>query len=335
VQVKSNTLIQQTVILIGLLFVAFFLGMWSYGLSDTNEGLYAEIAREMFSGSLIIPHLNHVPYLEKPPLLYWLINLSFHLFGISNLGARMVPALSASGVCLLTWWFGRRINEHKAGWLAAIILASSVGFMIIGRVVLFDMLVTFFMTATLYNFYLWYQQQTPKYLYLTAASLALAILSKGFLALALIPAIAGTFLLLERAPLTIWLRLFNGRAIGIFLLVVMPWHVIAAIVNQDFLYQYVVNEHIFRFLDLRVPNDYHHGPISFYLPRLLVYLFPWSLLAPLVLIKNKLSSVNRLLLAWFAIPLVFFSLAGDKGDCYMIITAPAMAFAIAKQVVFF
>lgn len=84
----------------------FYYGLGSYALANNNEGLYAEIAREMYiSHKYIIPMLNGVPYIEKPPLLYWLINGSFHLWGINEFAARFVPATCGVILCFSLVFF--------------------------------------------------------------------------------------------------------------------------------------------------------------------------------------------------------------------------------------
>jgi len=140
-----------------LIAMAFFYGLGNYAIVDLNEGLYAEIAREIYYGNWLIPHLNFVPYLEKPPLLYWLIYISYQTFGINAFAARIVPALSATAVITTSLLFCNRLKLSQIGWLTAIILASSMGFIVISRVILFDMLLTFWITASLFTFYLWYE----------------------------------------------------------------------------------------------------------------------------------------------------------------------------------
>jgi 4-amino-4-deoxy-L-arabinose transferase-like glycosyltransferase len=83
----SNMELWQTLFLGLLIFVGCFYGIGSYAILDMNEGLYAEVAREMLvNHHWIIPHLNGVSYLEKPPMLYWLIALSYKIFGINAFG---------------------------------------------------------------------------------------------------------------------------------------------------------------------------------------------------------------------------------------------------------
>src|SRR5687768_9372990 len=82
-------------ILAVLFFIGFYLGMGSYALENLHEGIYGEVSREMIEqGRYIIPSLNYVPYLEKPPLFYWLMTLSYHFFGVSEFSARLIPALA-------------------------------------------------------------------------------------------------------------------------------------------------------------------------------------------------------------------------------------------------
>ena len=110
-------------------FIACFYGLSSYPILDMNEGLYAEIAREMLSNNhYIIPHLNNLPYLEKPPLLYYLIAISYRIFGINVFAARLVPAIFLGLTALCAFTVGVRSRAHRTGFIAALILLSSIIF---------------------------------------------------------------------------------------------------------------------------------------------------------------------------------------------------------------
>lgn len=335
---KKFTLINyQQYILFSLLsffvYFAFFYGIAAYPIVDINEGLYAEVAREMLENSnYIIPHLNYVPYIEKPPLLYWLITLAYHFFGVTTFSARLVPSIASAFVCFTLYFFGKSLHKQQTGWLAAIILATSIGFMIIGRVIFFDMLLTASMTLALCLFYIWYEKEKSSYLYLAYSFLAMAALTKGFVAIILSSTIAFLFLLIKTSLPKIK-QFFNPIGIGIFLLIIIPWHLIAMLKMPGFAWDYFINEQIYRFLNKRVPNDYHSGPIYYYIPRLFVYLFPWSIFLPALLknIRGKLSkhdSLKLFLWIWFLVPFIFFSLSGAKGDYYMVIATPPLAFLL-------
>lgn len=320
-------------ILILFILITFFLGLGYYAIANINEGLYAEIPREMLiNKNFIIPTLNFVPYLEKPPLLYWLIAAMYKIFGICESSARLIPALSASSISIMTYYFCRRIINERAGYIAAIILCTNVLFFLMGRIVLFDMLLTALFSAALYGFYLWYSSDNKHYLRASYFFLALAVLAKGFLVLFFAPVIAFTFMSINKTPLKKQLKLFDPIGLLLFILIAAPWHILASLQNSDFAWQYFINEHVMRFLDKRVPNDYHHGPFYFYLPRILVYLLPWTLFTPLLFKKSFDKTLSKFCWTWFIVVLIFFSLSQAKGDYYMIIAMPPIIILLAKAI---
>ena len=109
------------IVALSLAVCLFHLG--SFGLWEPDEARYAEIAREMLqSGNLLVPHLNYVVYVEKPPLLYWLTMLSFWIFGVSEFAARLPVALSAIAGILATYLFALRAFGRRHAIVAAAIL---------------------------------------------------------------------------------------------------------------------------------------------------------------------------------------------------------------------
>src|SRR5262245_34835765 len=139
-------------ILAALIFL-FHLG--SPPLTSPNEGLYAEVAREMnATGEFVIPHANGVVYLEKPPLLYWLTALSMRVFGETAFGARLPSALAAIATVLVVCAAGRRLFGPLAGMLSGIVLATSLGVALVARQVLFDSLLTLWTTIALLGFWM-------------------------------------------------------------------------------------------------------------------------------------------------------------------------------------
>jgi hypothetical protein len=117
----------------------FFIGLDSYGLLNNNEGLYATIAREMREhASFVVPHLNGIPFLEKPPLLYWLTDVSYAVFGESGFASRIAPASAGVMTCLAIALFCIWAGAARAGLLASVILSSSIGYVLITRTLIFD-----------------------------------------------------------------------------------------------------------------------------------------------------------------------------------------------------
>lgn len=323
-----------------LAFVLIALG--GYGILDNNEGLYAEIPREMLASHdwhyWIIPHLNGLPYMEKPPLLYWLTALSFSVFGVAEWSARLVPALSSLACVALLLRFGNKLQRPQVGRLAALMFVSGVGVTVMSRTLMFDMLLTATLTAALMSAYLYSLQREIGDLRWAYAWLALALMAKGVVALLLFGAVM-FFLLLPAiwndglfATLRTWLE---PRSLLIFLAIAVPWHLAASLVEPIFPWFYFINEHVLRFLGKREPHDYYSGSWWYYLPRMVIYLFPWSFLAVGLLQKPTQHSADQpkylsrfLALAWL-IPLLFFSVSSAKANYYLIVVMPFAAFHLA------
>ena len=127
----------------------------SFGLWEPDEARYAEIAREMLqSGNLLVPHLNYVAYVEKPPLLYWLTTLSFWIFGVSEFAARLPVALSAMVGILATYFFALRAFGRRHAILAAAILATTPMYALMAQVITTDMTLTALVTIATFSLYL-------------------------------------------------------------------------------------------------------------------------------------------------------------------------------------
>ncbi|MFZ6758839.1 ArnT family glycosyltransferase [Undibacterium sp. Ji50W] len=325
--------------LLAFFFLAYGLG--AYPILDNNEGLYAEIPREMLAAgdwhNWIIPHLNGLAYMEKPPLLYWLTAFSFALFGEHEWAARLVPALSALACVGMMMWFGRQIARPNAAKLAALMFISGLGVIAMSRTLMFDMLLTAMLTGALMSGYLYSISGEKKRLYWSMTFLALALLAKGFVAIILfgIVTFAYTILLSTSlrdffARLATWL---NWRGLGLFFLIAAPWHIAAIMAEPIFAWFYFINEHVLRFLGKREPHDYYAGAWWYYLPRMLIYLFPWSFFLPLLLFVKAVQPTPRSLrsflsCAWI-IPVLFFSLSSAKANYYLVVVMPLAALQLA------
>lgn len=317
--------------------IAFFYGFSSYPILDMNEGLYAEVAREMLElKNFIIPHLNYVPYLEKPPLLYWLIAVSYHFFGVSTLAARLIPSCASLFLTATLVFFLWNVRSKVVGWLAGLVTVSSFGLVLIGRVVFFDMLLTLFLTLAFSFFYIWYQKEKITYLIFSYFALALAFLTKGMLPVIIFASVILIFLFCMQSVRKKIFKALHPLAILIFLLLVLPWCILASQKLASFGWDYFINEQILRFLNKRLPHDYHTGPWYFYLPRILAYLFPWCLLLPTIFKRwsGKISAQGPLKVfcwIWFLVTLLIFSLSSAKGDYYMIVGMPALIILLALK----
>ncbi len=124
----------------------------SFRLFEPDESRYAEIPREMLqSGDWITPRLQGEPYLEKPPLLYWLTAVSFQVFGVHDWAARLPPALAVHGCVLMLYFIGRRGFGEATAFRGALMLSLAPGFMSIGRLLIIDGVLTFCTTLALFS----------------------------------------------------------------------------------------------------------------------------------------------------------------------------------------
>src|ERR1039457_6930729 len=122
-------------------------------LFNPDEGRYAEIPREMLAtGDWLVPHLNNLVYIEKPPLQYWATALAYELFGTHVWAARLYTGLCGLFTVLVTAALARRLWGSAVAWRAAIMLATSFAVLVMSQQLTLDMSLTFFMTLTLAAF---------------------------------------------------------------------------------------------------------------------------------------------------------------------------------------
>ncbi len=331
---RTSLLVDGLVLLIAAASLFWRLG--AAPIRDTNEALYASIALTMaHGGSWIIPHLDGVPYIEKPPLLYWLMALSFKAFGAGAWQARLPDAVAAWLTVLGCIVLGRAVSAPLAGRFAALVTGTALGYVLVARYILFDPLMVFFWLAALALLVLAVERRQRVWLRAAAVAVALATLTKGPEALLLLGLVALVQLL--AAPVA-WKRsellkfYLDPWAIALFVLVAAPWHLAALRILPGFGWFFFVNETIGRFLGTRIPDDFHHGPWWYYGPKLLIGFFQWTpLLAVLAAFAPRLRGDDTATASarWARntaiILTVFFSSASDKGAYYLLPVVPLVA----------
>jgi len=292
------------------------------------ESRYAIVGREMLASSdWIQPRLNSFPYYEKPPLLYWAIALSYRVFGIGELAARLPSALAHVGTTLLVFALARTLFGVGAAVFAGLIYATAAGPLIYARYSFPDGLLVFWLTLSLLGLARAVHDGTGWVLfYLGAAG---AGLSKGFVGLLLPAAAAVTYALIARDR-EILARLRPARGILILLGLFLPWHILLAARDPAFLQFYVLNEHIYRFLNVREPIDYVPLSLVGFWASTLFWLLPWTLFLPGALLWSRRTMAPvGLPLVWAAIVIGFFSLARSRLERYGLPALPPLAVVIA------
>jgi 4-amino-4-deoxy-L-arabinose transferase-like glycosyltransferase len=329
-----------SVLLLVLLPAALLYPCLSFHLFEPDESRYAEIGREMLQrGEWVVPYLQSEPYLDKPPLLYWSIEASYRLFGVNVAAARLVPALAVQGCILLVYFLGRRSVGERAAFWGALALSLAPGWMVMGRLLLMDGLLTLWTTLALLSAFEAVRGERLRWGWwlLASAACALGVLTKGPVAVVL---------LLPPLMMQRWLTGTGcriGRAgLAAFLLVVLaltlPWYAAMSLRIPAFARDFFWEHNIRRFL---APFAHEHG-IWFYAPVLLAGLLPATLLlVPFVRFlfgsdpshaKRRTVELSYLLLSggWCVF---FFTLSQCKLPTYIMPAFPPLCLAVGHFLV--
>jgi 4-amino-4-deoxy-L-arabinose transferase-like glycosyltransferase len=325
-------------------------------LMDDVDAVQAQIARNMLeSGDWVTARLNGIAYLEKSPLIYWIMAGSYKIFGVHDWSARLPLALINIALCWVTarfalWAFGR-----CAAIYSGVILATCVGIFLFTRILIPDAALTLTITLALWSMLRLLDAEEPRpgrWLLVLYVSLGCGLLLKGLVAAVFPVFIGGIYLAIAR-PLSLReivrrLRPFAGLAI--VLVIAAPWHILATLRNppyfdwtmhsspgeyHGFFWFYFLNEHLFRFLNMRYPRDYNTVPRLWFWLLHFVWLFPWSLTLPLAFRQsyrtNDRAGRTRLLgLVWVLFILSFFTLSTTQ-EYYSLPIYPALAMLLGSQ----
>ncbi len=315
----------------------------NHTLWDIDEGLNAEAAREMLEGQRwVVPTFNFELRSAKPPLLYWGQILSYQLFGVSEFAARLPSVLASLLTVLLVYELGRQMFNARTGLMGGLILASAFEFCLLAHAATPDAVLLLATVLTLTVFWLGSQNGSRAWWYPTAAAAGLAVLAKGPIGVGL----PGLIILLYFAWNGELSRLWDRRLLtagALFWAVAGPWYLLVTLATKgQFLKDFIGTHNVHRFL---APMENHSGPIYFHLLGLFVFFMPWSICLVASLIYGvraaqqpsvpgdaveKDRRAHRLLVTWFGVVLVFFSLAATKLPNYVLPLYPALALLTAS-----
>jgi 4-amino-4-deoxy-L-arabinose transferase-like glycosyltransferase len=319
------------------LFFGFMLG--NRPLSVPDEGRYVEIPREMVAtGDYLTPRLNGVKYLEKPPLFYWLESLSIQLFGLKEFTLRLWPALFALLGCLAVYGAGKRLYGRRSGLIAASVLATSVLYYALSRVIILDMPVSVLLTVALLSFLVG-THETPGlkrrlFLWSFYAFAALAVLTKGLIGILIPGIIIGAWIVIL-GEWRVLRTMYLPSGIMLFLLITVPWHILAGRANPEFFNFYFIHEHFQRYL---TKIHARYKPVWYFIPVLLGGIFPWTpFLAQAVKFSTPSSWRERhehrdalFLMLWAGLVFLFFSASDSKLIPYILPVLPPLAILIGR-----
>jgi 4-amino-4-deoxy-L-arabinose transferase-like glycosyltransferase len=324
-------------------------------LMDDVDAVQAQIARNMLtSGDWVTARLDGVVYLEKAPLVYWAMAVSYEIFGVHDWAARVPIALSAMGLCWLTAAFGTWAFGRRAGFYAGLCMSTCIGLFLFTRVLIPDVMLTFTVGLAMWAFLRALDESEPHprlWAFTLAASLGLGLLLKSLIGV-LFPLAAGTIYLgitHQFFSAAAWRRLRPFSGMLIILLIAAPWHILATLRNppyfaftlhsgpgqyHGFFWFFFINEQLLRFLNLRYPRDYNTVPRLYFWLLHLVWLFPWSVYFPAIakLSFKPLDRAGRtrlLALCMVGFVLVFFTFSTTQ-EYYSMPCYPALALLLGS-----
>lgn len=270
----------QLLLLLLLSGLLFFLSLGNMGLTDRDEGRNAEAGREMFaSGDLVTPTFNGELRVAKPVFVYWLMTLSYHLFGVNEFAARAPSALFGVALIVMQYLFLCRLRGPTVGLFGALMLLLNIEMLALGRMAITDSVLIFFTTLSLYGFWLGLHEpgRGRHWIWAFYVGMALATLTKGPVGFA-VPLIAGLlYLAATRQWLVFWQRGAPIAGALLFLLLAGPWYAAMFLLHGDAYSSQAKVHTVGRFL---APMEGHGVGWWFYFPVLLLGFYPWSAFLP-------------------------------------------------------
>ncbi|MFA5112775.1 MAG: glycosyltransferase family 39 protein [Candidatus Margulisiibacteriota bacterium] len=321
---------KKNAILLCLLAAAlYFFRLGAFSLYDAAETTYGEFTKNILQmNDWLTLHYNGQVIFDKPPLYYWLAALLSRLVGFNEWAMRFWAALAGVLTVLATYAFGQRFYNERAGFLSGVVVMTAFQFLVQSRIAELDVVLTLFLFSALFLFLAGYQTNDRRYYVLMYFPLALGVLIKGLLAVALPGCAIFLFLLFKKELVKI-----KGLAIipGILIVAVigLPWYIAEYLIHGQVFLNFALG---FLFLSrFQGVVAGHTGPWYYYFPALLIGFAPWSHLLPLGLWQTWQAKKNdpELLALCFIIPaLIVFSVAKTKIPNYVLPLYPFLALMV-------
>ena len=298
---RAASFVLATWLLFAAIFGAVQIGsLFNPPLLDDVDAAHAQAAQGIAeTGDWVTSKINGIRYIEKPPLPYWLSAGLYRVFGENVFATHLPNALAMLGLTWLSWLWARRAWGPRAGLYAGLGVLTSIGPFLFTRFIIPEAQLSFFLLAALYCLITGLESNRPLRFYTMWAALALATLTKGLIAPVFFVGAAVPYLILT-GQWRRWRALKPMTGPLLFLLIAAPWHILCGLANPDqghpignhptignvhgFFYFYFVNEHYLRFFGARYPHDYNKLPFAAYWLLHLVWLFPWSLFLPALVV---------------------------------------------------
>ncbi len=293
-------------------------------LIDRDEPRFAEATREMAErGEWCVPYFNGVYRLDKPPLIYWLMGISYRVFGENELGARMPSIALSALLCLLMFLIGRSFFGFRGGVVAALSTATSLQILIHGRLAAADMPMVVSIVLAQWAILRLLEGDKSTWFWILWISLGLGFLAKGPIAWAVpLATLLLWRLILWRKPAP-WGRLHFLKGALVATGIVALWGIPALLSTHGAFWTQGMGEHVLR----RGVEAFDGRPHfwGYYLVSSLLSLFPWSAFFGWILVslRGSYSSRSAFLVAWFLAPFFLFTPYATQLPHYLLPGFPA------------
>jgi len=309
----------------------FLFGNNLFSLTDPDEVFYSLTAKEMAAHhEWMTPLIFGQPQFEKPPLIYWLLEIVFKIWGESPFTARFFPAVFATLGVMAVYFLGLMgFKDERKAFLSALVLASCAFYAGMGKTVFTDMIFTVFILCALTMFMLGFTDRHRQGIGFIGFYVfcALATLTKSPIGLA-VPQLAVVLFLLYQRQINFLRNWWVPTGILLYLVLALPWYIYMCRYGQAFIHEFFYNDHWRRLLVAEHRGNDHW----FFFPMTMVAgLFPWSLflLASWVdlfkRLKSSVTVMDYLSLSWILAVLMVFQMAHSKLASYILPLFPALA----------
>ncbi len=305
-----------------IVFLSVAVAIYFRPLLVIDETRYFGVAWEMYhSGNLLVPHLNGLPYDHKPPLLFWLINLDWHLFGIDQLSARFIPLLFALGSMVLIWQIYKLLWPKDALGIQSImwIVAGGVAFSFYSTLFMFDIMLGFWVLLAIYGGLKAINEPSIKNFAIITIALTFGILAKSPVVVAhLLPIYLFAHYFAKPNK-----RFYIGGMVALIagIALALLWGVPAAIAGGK---EYADGIFWGQYAGRAIDSFAHKRPFWWYLPWIPLVLLPWILLTPFwqgtrEYFRTRVQDNGiRFLIVWIVGTLFIFSLISGKQLHYIV-----------------